>query len=77
MNHTEHNGTAMHAELNAVRKQARKLILVTEIVTSHRLDEMNHLRLREKLAAWRREMVLTRSRYRTKGSTGARGIYVG
>ena len=43
----------MHAESKAIRKHVRKLILVREIAASHRLEEINHLRLRKKLAAWR------------------------
>ena len=43
----------MHAELKAIRKRVRKLIMVGEIAASHRLEEINFLRLREKLAASR------------------------
>ena len=45
----------MHAELDALHKRVDELKLVREISTSHRSDEMNHLRLRKKLAAWRRK----------------------
>ena len=44
---------AMHAELEAKHKRLLKLILVKEIAVSHRSDEINRLRLREKLTTWR------------------------
>ena len=63
----------MHAELTAIHDRMQKLILVMEIVASHRLDQMNHLRLLENLAAWRRTNgfdrfeVLTERQHRTQG----------
>ena len=44
----------MHAKSAAIRERGHKLILVTEIAASHRLDQMRHFRLLEKLTAWRR-----------------------
>ena len=44
---------ALHAEVEAICKRVRKLIIVREIAASHRIDEMNHLRLRKTLAVWK------------------------
>ena len=61
MNFTEHDVTAMHAELSATRERVHKPILVRGIAASHRRDQMNYLRQQEKLAAWRRTNGLDRS----------------
>ena len=53
MSFTERNITVMHAELKAVCKCVCKLIMVREVAGSYRLEEMDHLRLRENLEAWR------------------------
>ena len=59
---TEHDVIAMHAELAAIRERVHKLILVREIVASHRFDQINHhFRLLEKLVAWRRRRSFDRS----------------
>ena len=44
----------MLAKLDAIRERLHKLVLVREIAASHRLDQMNHLRLQKKLTTWRR-----------------------
>ena len=50
MEFTEHNLTAMLAELAAVRE----LILVTKLATSHKLEQIRRLRVHEKVTAWKR-----------------------
>ena len=44
----------MHAELDAFCKREYNVIFVREIATSYRLNEINHIRLRDKFTAWRR-----------------------
>ena len=44
----------MHAELKAISKRVRKLILVRDIYAPHRLNEISHHQMREKHATWRR-----------------------
>ena len=53
MSVTERDVTVMHAELKADCRRVHKLIVVRKIAAPHRLEEMNHLRLLEKLAALR------------------------
>ena len=43
----------MQLELDAIRKRLHTLIMVREVAGNYRLDEMNHLRLREKLTVWK------------------------
>ena len=45
---------ATHAELTAICERVHMLILVREIAASHRLEQMYHLRLLEKVSVWRR-----------------------
>ena len=66
MNFTKHDVTAMHAELAATRERVHKLILAREIAASYRLDQINHLRLQDKLAAWRRTNGFDRSEVLSK-----------
>ena len=54
MSFTEHDVTAMHGELKAVHKHVCKLFMFGVLGTPYKLEKMNHLRLREKLTAWRR-----------------------
>ena len=51
---TEEEVTAEHAELAALREYVHKLMLVGEIVVSHRSEQLHSLRMPERLAAWRR-----------------------
>ena len=53
MSFTKRDETIMHAELTTVYKRVRKLNMVREVAVSDGLEEVNHLRLREKLAARR------------------------
>ena len=63
----------MHAELAATHERVHKLILVRDTAVSHRLEQMHHLLLLEKLTAWRRNdafdrsEVLTEKQRRTQG----------
>ena len=66
----------MHTELDVFCKHVQKHILVREIATSHRLDEMNHLRLREKLAVWRRTNGFDRIEVQDDRQHGSEGIYM-
>ena len=52
---TEPNVTTIHAELSAAHERVYKLIIVKEIGAFHKLEQMRHLRLLEKLAAWTRD----------------------
>ena len=52
---TKYDVPAMLAELAAVCECAHKLILVRELATSHKLEQMLSVRVREKDAAWKRE----------------------
>ena len=70
---TEQDITAMHAELAAVRERVHKPIMVREIETSHRLDQMHHLRLLEKLAAWSRNNGFDRSEVLAERQRRTRG----
>ena len=45
MSFTERDVTVMHAELKAVYRRVRKLIMVRKIIATHRLEKMNRLRL--------------------------------
>ena len=73
INFNKHDGTAMHAKLETICKRVHKLILGKEIAVSHRLGEMNDLRLLEKLAVWRRNNCFDRievqdeSQHRSQG----------
>ena len=61
MNIIEHDVTAVYIELLVFHERAHKLILVREIAASHRMDKIHHLRLLEKLAAWRKNDGFDRS----------------
>ena len=50
---TDRHVTAMHGELKALHARVWKLILVRVLAASHKLEKINHLRLLEKLRAWR------------------------
>ena len=63
---TEHEVIVMHAELAAISERAHKLILVRKIAAFHRLEQMHHIRILEKLAVWRERKVLMGVRYWSK-----------
>ena len=54
MSFTERDVTVLRAELKAVCRRGRKLIMVRKIVATHRQEKMNHLRVLEKCAVWRK-----------------------
>ena len=54
MRFTERSVTVMHAKVKSVCRYVRKLVMVRRIAASHKLEEMKHFRLPEKLSAWRR-----------------------
>ena len=54
MNFNKHDVITIHADLAAARERVHKLIGVKELDASHKLDEMNHLWLPEKLAVSRK-----------------------
>ena len=54
MSFTECDVRVMLAELRETCRRVRKLSMVWKAVATHRLEKRNHLRLREKLSAWRR-----------------------
>ena len=56
----------MRAELAALREHVHKLMLVGQIVASHRIKQLHSLRLLERHAAWRRNSMLEKQR-RTGG----------
>ena len=62
MSFTEQGEIVMHAELAVIRERAHKLVLVREIAASRRLDKIHYLRLRGKLAVWRRNNGFDRSK---------------
>ena len=47
MRFIERNVTVIYAEVKAICRRIRKLIMVRKIAASHRLGEMDHLRLLE------------------------------
>ena len=73
INSTEQDITTMHAELTAICERVQKLILVKENAASHRLDEIYHLQLLEKLVAWRRNNEFARSEVLTERKRRTRG----
>ena len=62
MNFTKHDVSVIIAELTATHECVQELITVREIATFHTLDQINHLWLLEKLAAWRRTNGFDRSK---------------
>ena len=75
MNFAKDDVIAIHAELTAARERVHTLMRVWDLTVSHKLDRMNHLRLLEKFAAWRRtngfdmSEVLTETQHRAQGHT--------
>ena len=55
MTFTKHDVTVMHVELPAACERVHNLIRMKEIAEFHKLEQMRHLRLRETLAAWKRD----------------------
>ena len=55
MTFTEHDVTVMHTELAALRDRVNKRILVSKIAASHKVEQMRHLRLLERVGACKRE----------------------
>ena len=56
MKFTEHDVTAMLAQLVAVCKRFHKLILVRSLLAaSHKLEQIFRVRVRKKAEAWKRE----------------------
>ena len=57
----------------AIRERVHKIIMVRELIAFYRLDNMNQLRLQEKLAPWRRSNdfdkteVMAERQHRTQG----------
>ena len=51
----EHDVTTMHAESAAVRERVHKPTLLRERAASHKLEQIRHPRLLEKLATWKRD----------------------
>ena len=73
MNSIKHDIINMHTELAEAHERVHKLIRVWELAESHKLDQMNHLQLLEKLAASRRtndfhtSEALAERQHRTQG----------
>ena len=73
MNLNKHDVIAMFAELAAARNSVHRPIRVRGFAASHMSDQTSHLRLVEKLAAWRRtnefdrSEVLAERQHRTQG----------
>ena len=49
MTFTDYDVVAMHGELAAICEHVHTLVLVEKIATSHRLDQIHHLRLKKSL----------------------------
>ena len=54
MEFTERDVPTRHSELAAVRARGHKLIRVKELATSHKVEQMCHLRLPETVSGWKR-----------------------
>ena len=55
MTFAEHYVTARHVEVAAIRERVYIPILVRDISTSHKLEQICHLGLHEKRAVWKRD----------------------
>ena len=76
-NFDQHDVIATHAELTTTCERVRKVSLVRKITAFHILDQINHLRLLDKIAAWRRtKMVSTGARYWLRDSKRPRDICI-
>ena len=53
---TEHDVTAMRAELAAVHERAHKLIRVREVAACHKLEQMRRVQPLESHGAWTRKV---------------------
>ena len=60
-NFSKYDIIVMHVELAIIRERVHTFILVREIIAFHRLDQMYHLLLLEKVTAWRRNDGFDRS----------------
>ena len=52
---TEHCVTAMHAEVAASRERVYIPVRIRDITISHKLQQICHLRLHDRRAAWKRD----------------------